>query len=482
MTEQELFEKYVSSLQIDVSEYLDSELTEFQNNLIEEATFIFKDNIIGEIKKLGGNLKKNKEKFESFLEKAEKELEGEQYKEFQKELKQMFKDYSKKLRELIEKTCVAIIPVKEMPWVDVIFRSVPRIVIDKKKVNFFDNAIAYYGEIKCVISKTTIYGKMKEAEPLFAPFMGDLDLEGYKLDESQKGPKSQIYSYVSAITKALDSKVTSTQLAKYHEGYQRHGDPICDFLMNKSDLLASMEKIRSGLESNRIKSNVSVCGIAIPFINDKTSLILVIDEEKGSDRFTKCFEALINFSAACCEAPSSRKASEIQAPSQATGTVRTPGGQELKAWTAEELAQEAQKRSGATPPGMEVWTQEDLKEMAEERSAGIPEGMEVWTEEELQELAHKRQGGGLDIPEWETDKDLKECVKCGYSLRKGWSECPICKTPVGAKISPTPSPLPEDKPDEDKGTHDEVTDKTEPSESSESSKNSESKKNEHPSS
>lgn len=439
MAEQELFEKFVDSLQFDVSEYLDTELTEFQNDLIEKATFILEDNIIGEVKKLGGNLKKNKDKFESFLEGAEKKLEDEEYKENYKDLKQMFTDYSKKLRELIEKICVAIIPVKEMPWMEVLFRNVPRIVIDKKKINFFDKAIAYYGEIKCVISRTAIYGRIKQAEPLFAPFMGELDLGGYKLDESQKGPKSQIYSYVSAVIKALDSKTTSSQLAKYHEGYQRHGEPICDFLMNKKDLLATMEKVRSGIESKRVESNISVCGIAIPLINDKTSLVLVIDEGKDSERYTKCFEAVIKFSAACCEAPSSKKADAIQpqAPSQPTGAVRTPGGQELKVWTAEELAEESQKRGG-----------------------GIPPGMETWTEEELQELARKRQGGGLDIPEWEPDQDLLECSKCSYSLRKGWSECPICGTPVGAKAPPTPSPPPEDKPDEERDKSDEERDKS----------------------
>jgi hypothetical protein len=439
LAEQELFEKFVDSLQFDVSEYLDTELTEFQNDLIEKATFILEDNIIGEVKKLGGNLKKNKDKFESFLEGAEKKLEDEEYKENYKDLKQMFTDYSKKLRELIEKICVAIIPVKEMPWMEVLFRNVPRIVIDKKKINFFDKAIAYYGEIKCVISRTAIYGRIKQAEPLFAPFMGELDLGGYKLDESQKGPKSQIYSYVSAVIKALDSKTTSSQLAKYHEGYQRHGEPICDFLMNKKDLLATMEKVRSGIESKRVESNISVCGIAIPLINDKTSLVLVIDEGKDSERYTKCFEAVIKFSAACCEAPSSKKADAIQpqAPSQPTGAVRTPGGQELKVWTAEELAEESQKRGG-----------------------GIPPGMETWTEEELQELARKRQGGGLDIPEWEPDQDLLECSKCSYSLRKGWSECPICGTPVGAKAPPTPSPPPEDKPDEERDKSDEERDKS----------------------
>ncbi|MFX0186251.1 MAG: hypothetical protein ACFE8A_00795 [Candidatus Hodarchaeota archaeon] len=459
MAEQELFEKFVDNLQFDVSEYLDTELTEFQNDLIEQATLILKDNIIGEVKKLGGNLKKNKEKFEGFLEGAEKKLEDEEYKENYKDLKQMFTDYSKKLRELIEKICVAIIPVKEMPWMEILFRNIPRIVIDKKKINFFDKAIAYYGEINCVISRTTIYGKMKQAEPLFAPFMGELDLGGYKLDESQKGSKSQIYSYVSAVIKALDTRTISSQLAKYHEGYQRHGEPICDFLMNKKDLLATMEKVRSGIESKRVESNISVCSIAIPLINDRTSLVLVVDEGKDSDRYTRCFEAIIKFSAACCEAPSSKKADAIQ-PSQPTGAIRTLGNQELKSWTAEELAEESQKRGGV-PPGMETWTEEDLKKMAEERGDGIPEGMEMWTEEELQELARKRQGGGLDIPEWEPDQDLLECSKCSYSLRKGWSECPICGTPVGAKVPTTPSPPPEDKPEEERDKPEEERDKPE---------------------
>ena len=65
-------------------------------------------------------------------------------------------------------------------------------------------------------------------------------------------------------------------------------------------------------------------------------------------------------------------------------------------------------------------TEDELNKLATERGTGLPEGMEVWTEEDLQDMAQKRQGG-LDIPEWEPDKDLKECVKCGYALRPGWS-------------------------------------------------------------
>ena len=237
MSEQDLFEAFVNDLQFDVSEYLDSELSDYQKKLIEDAAFILQDNIVGDITKLGGNLQKNKEKFENFLKKAETNIENEKYKDSEKDLKQFLKDYAKKLQELIAKTCVAVIPVKELPWVDVLFRNVPRIELDNKKVELTDNAIAYYGEIKCVISRTTIYGKIKDEKPLFAPFMGELDLKGFKLDESQQGkPKLLVYPYVSTIIESLETSSTRSQLAKYHEGYQRHGEPICDFLMNKPDL------------------------------------------------------------------------------------------------------------------------------------------------------------------------------------------------------------------------------------------------------
>ena len=439
MSEQDVIEAFMNDLQFDVSEYLDSELSDYQKKLIEDAIFILQDNIVGDITKLGGNLQKNKEKFEHFVKKAEAKIDNEQYKDSEKDLKQFLKDYTKKLQEFIAKTCVAVIPVKELPWVDVIFRSVPRITLDNKKVELLDNTIAYYGEIKCVISRTTIYGKIKDEKPLFAPLMGELDLQGYKLDESQQDkPKSLVYSYVNAIIESLDSSSTRSQLAKYHEGYQRHGEPICDFLMNKTDLLESMEKIQTGLDSNRIKSDISICGIAIPFPPDNTSLLLVVEEGNDSKKFGNCFEGLLRFSAACCEAPSTGRGAAVGQPGQISqqqpGALRTPGGQELKTWTAEELAEEASKRGGGIPPDMDVWSTDDLQKLAEERGSGLPEGMEVWTEEELTELAKKRQGG-LDIPEWKPDDDMTECVKCGYSLRKSWSECPICGTPVGSQAT-----------------------------------------------
>ncbi|MFX1379993.1 MAG: hypothetical protein ACFFA4_12960 [Promethearchaeota archaeon] len=425
-----LFQVFVNKLEFNPADYLvsgeEQELSNFQKEMIEKATTIMKDNIVGDIKSFGGSVKVNEEKFKELESKANEELENQEYEEIKKELKA----YVKRLKELIEKTCVAIIPVKEMPWVDVLFRTVPRIVFNKK-VEFQDNAIAYYGEIKCLITRSTIFGKIKNEKPLFAPIMGSVDLGGYKLDDSIKEPKSQIYPYVSAIINSLDSTMIKNHLAKYHEGYQRHGDPICDFLMKDNELLNSMERITSGIESERIDSDVAVYSIAIPHPADKSTLVLVTDEGKDPDKYSRCFEALLRFSAESCNVPSQFPPLPTEAIPQQTGAVRTSGGQELKTWTAEELAEEAQKRM-SSQPDIPSWTEEELSKFAAERSTGLPEGMEVWTEEELEELAKKRQGG-LDIPEWKVDESLQECVKCGYSLRPGWSRCPVCETPVDTK-------------------------------------------------
>ncbi|MFX1525135.1 MAG: hypothetical protein ACFFCC_16630 [Promethearchaeota archaeon] len=460
MSEQKLFQVFVNKLEFDPTEFLVSsdehELTNFQKQMIDSATAILKDNIVGSVKSFGGNIKVNEEKFKELENRAVKELEDEQYDDIKKELK----TYVKKLRELIEKTCVAIIPVKEMPWVDVLFRTVPRIVFDKK-IEFLDNAIAYYGEINCVISRPTIFGKMGGEKPLFAPVMGMIDLGGYKLDESQKGPKSQIYSYVSAIINSFDSTMTRNHLAKYHEGYQRHGDPICDFLMKDNELVNSLERVTSSIESKRISSEIAVLSMAVPHPTDKTTLVVVVDEGKNSNQFSICFEALLRFSAECCSVPSQPQVAPTPTTPQQTGGVRTAGGQELKVWTAEELTSEAQKRM-ESQPSMPEWTEEELNKFATERGTGLPEGMEVWTEEDLQDLAKKRQGG-LDIPEWEPDKDMNECTKCGYALRPGWTKCPICETPVGAKVEPIPEQesIPEEEEEVEEESKDQDTEVSE---------------------
>jgi len=428
LSEIKLFSMFVESIQLNIDDFLVEELTEMQKEIIDEATFIFKENIVGDIKPFGGNIKKNEEKYNELLKHAEEELKLEKYKDIKKQLK----DYLSKLPELIIKTCGAKIPVKEFPWVDIIFRTVPRIIYDEK-VKLLDKSITYYGEIKCFIGRTTLYGKIKDQEPLFAPFTGNLDLGGYKLDTATEKPKSEMFSYVNAIINSFDSAITKSQLAKYHEEFSRHGDPICDFFMKEDDLKESLSNLTSAFESGRIKSDTAVCGIAVPIPSDKTTLIIVIDESDDSNRYTKCFEAQLKFSAAACNAPIPMSGTIPTQGEQTPGTVSTPGGQELKIWSAEELAAQAQSRLNSQPE-MPVWTEEELAKHISERGTGLPEGIEMWTEEELLELAKQRGGDGLNIPEWE-DQGLPECKNCGYALRSGWDKCPVCETPVGEQSS-----------------------------------------------
>ena len=426
MSESKSFNIFISNIDFNIEEFLTEELTDMQKEIIDEATFIFKDNIVGEINSFGGNIKKNEEKFKEFMKKAEEELEKDQYKEIKKELK----EFLKKLPEMIIKTCYAVITVKELPWESVTFRTKPQIIHDEK-ISLVDNVISYYGLVNCYIGRTTIYGKISGQDPLFAPFTGNLDLGGLKVEEFKE---SDSFGFVDAVINSLDSTITKSQLAKYHEQFSRHGDPVADFLMKREELMEVMSRLTSSLETGRIKSDMALSSIALPIPSEKKTLTVVMEENSENNKYTKCFEAFLKFSAACCEIPSSASLdSEQEIPS---GQIRTPGGQELKTWTAEELAKEAQKRL-TNQPDMPVWSEEELSKFVSERGSVIPEGMEVWTEEDLQELAKKRSGGGLNIPEWE-DQEFPECKNCGYSLRPGWEKCPICDTPVeeeGEKIA-----------------------------------------------
>ena len=127
---------------------------------------------------------------------------------------------------------------------------------------------------------------------------------------------------------------------------------------------SNFERITSGIESNRLSSDIAVFSIAVPQNTDKTTLLVVVDEGKDPNQSSRCFEALLRFSAEGCNVPSTgTPTQQPPVPGQPqppqSGTVRTPGGQELKVWSAEDLASEAQKRMQAQPDIPE-WSEEEL--------------------------------------------------------------------------------------------------------------------------
>lgn len=443
------FEAILKELDLDVSKFLEfNELSKEQNKIIENAIDILKDNTVDEVKKFGGNAEKHKDKIEAIKEKIKSELEKEDFKEVKSDLEKVIDSYIKIFQQIINKTCTAVIPVKQMPFVDVYFRTVPRLSIDKdkpQKMSINEGSIAYYGEIKCVTPRIILLAKINGEEPLFAPLIGELDLGDFKIDESeQKGPKVQIQQYVSALITSMDKDANKNNVSRYNEQYQRHGEPICDYLLKDKELMEAIKKLSSAIESKRSSSKVGVCGIAVPDNRDQSTVIIVIDESGGSNSYEICFEVLLRFGAACCEAPSAP--SRTQAPTQAgqpqtqapqqPGQVVSPSGQKLETWTPEDLAEDATKRGvvgDGVPPGLEVWTEDALEEVAKTRTNGGI-NLPVWSEKELEELSKTRQGS-LNLPEWKESEDMTECKSCGYGLRPGWESCPVCDWKVGSPVT-----------------------------------------------
>jgi len=432
LSEEKLFEIFKNNINFQVDGFLVNELTSLQEKIIDDATFIFKDNIIGELKVFGGNIKKNEDKYKELKENIESEIEKEKYKVIKKDLK----EYLKLLPELILKTCVAEIPVKELPWEDVIFRTIPRI-LRKDTVKIFPNKIAYYGYIKCKINKSILFGRINGQDPFFAPLQRELDLKGAEPNNAGEVSLTRDFQYVDAIMKAIDDPLIKLQLSVYEEKSSKKGDAICDYLNQDGELLGSMSKLKTNIDVGASNSGVIINAIAIPSDNNNTTLVIVLNDENIDDKYLNCFEAFLKFSTTLCQMISQQGTTpmteQIMQDSSITANISTePTGQpDVKVWTAEELAKEAQKRLHGQP-NIPVWTEEELAKIAQERQASLPEGLEMWTEEELLKLAEERESAELNLPKWE-EQDLPECKNCGYALRPGWARCPICNTPVENK-------------------------------------------------
>ncbi|GAB4326437.1 MAG: hypothetical protein Kow0069_32920 [Promethearchaeota archaeon] len=417
-----------------------NELNPKQSKHVDKVKELLEGNLVGDPTLFGGKL--DEEKFKEFKEALLAELGKEEYKSLKGKLEKSLENYLEALKKVVEELVVGFFPVKDMPTPSITFRTVPLVRTESKTPLKFTVmlTVAFACEVQCVVNRTTLFGEMKGEAPLFAPLIGEMDLGGFKLTPDMKAPTSENFAYLEALLKSMSKMSTRNNVTRYHAQYQRHGEPICDFFMKDEQLMKSMEKVTSGVDSKRLQSGAAVAALVKP--HAARTLVLVHDEKPDLE---VALEALLNLSAACYESPMVRKTghvSEAEAmtaaaptppPSPGVGALAGPGPASaappprLPVWTEEELAEEAKKRG--TAPNLPVWTEEELAEEAKKR--GLPTDLEYWTEEELEAERKKSHAGTqLNIPEWEVSEDTPECPKCGYTVRKGWDTCPICDEPL----------------------------------------------------
>lgn len=429
---EKMFEKLIYNLEIDLAKFihpLDSEPTSEQKKIIQDATGILENNINGDIKKSA--IKIDQDEFKIIENEVSKRLENVIFKPFLKDLDKIVKKWlGLKLQEL-NNTIILVIPVKEMPFTagKVTFLTVPRIVWEKdklEKMTLNNHCIAYIGEIEAIVTRTVLYGKMAKEEPLFAPHIGQLDLAGYKPD-LKISPKSEDVRFLYEILQSLERKSTQSQVVRYHVQYERHGEPICDFFMDNEELIKSMKKLTSAIESKRQMSNASIAGVVLPLIN--SSIVLCMDENHSIKKYEVCFEAILKLSATSYKTPNIKKESMVPAPGLGISTPSIPmqAQPQIPVWTEQELAEDAKKRGASSSINLPTWSEKELEEEAKKRGASSSINLPFWSAEELEEEAKKRSSGS-SIPEWKEDDNLVSCPKCGYSCKSDWNECPVCGT------------------------------------------------------
>ncbi len=444
-----------------------NELTADQTKIIDGVKKILEGNLAGDVKVFGGKV--NEGELKQLQEKIKKELEGPDFKDITKKMDKVVEGWLAAWKKAMAKTCIAFLPVKDMPFAHVTFLSAPMVLEDKKgKMEFevVDESLVYCAEIACVVNRCVLYAKVAKDKPLFAPLIGEIDLGGFKMDPNQKGPYSQNMAYILALLESLDSTSSKNNVTRYDSQYQRHGEPICDYFMKDEELCKATDKLTSSLDTKRISSGAAVCATVVPL--SSFSIVMVHNEKLA---YSDAFEAFLKLSASCFDSPHVRKpGANVQMAEQMTaGAPRPPGGtgvpglmptapgappaSNLPVWTEEDLAKESQTRGDPTA-GMATWTEEDLAEDAKKR--GLPANLEYWSEEELDKDRDK--GHTVDIPEWK-EEELPACPKCGYTVRKGWDTCPVCEAPLtgveapakpaakpAAKPTPQPAPQPAAKP------------------------------------
>ncbi|MHA1791005.1 MAG: hypothetical protein ACTSVI_00075 [Promethearchaeota archaeon] len=380
------------------------------------------NNLVGEIKIWGAVY--DEEKFKDAKEKLPEVIKKLQLESKEKEIKQYFESFAKIMKKFCETHIIALAEVKTMPFKRVYMHKLPKTFETVKgTLEINDKPVGYIAELPYQVERSTAYGEMKNEKPLFAPVIGNLDLNWTPpTNKPQPGVKDYIedFSLQSNIFQSFDKQTTRNSIWRY-QNYGRKGEPICDKLMANEDLMISMERITSEVDSKDFKANASVCGLV--YAIDGRSIVGIVDYD-GIHK--NAFEALFKLSAYLEDAPRAKAPSIAGMGTTMVASPGMPSQPALPTWTEEELASRADKFLGAPALNMPVWTEEELASRAD-KFVGNDVNLPVWTEEELEKM-RQSSGPSLNLPEWKDDPEMISCPKCGYSCHPSWDECPICNT------------------------------------------------------
>jgi hypothetical protein len=140
-----------------------------------------------------------------------------------------------------------------------------------------DKPIGYIVELPYQVERGVVYGEMQGQKPLFAPIIGTLELNW---NAPEKKPQPGETEYIedfelqARFFQVMDKQTTRNSIWRY-QNYGRKGEPICDKLLANEDLLVSMERIISEVDSKEFKANASACGIIHPI--DGRTIVAIVD-------------------------------------------------------------------------------------------------------------------------------------------------------------------------------------------------------------
>lgn len=395
-----------------------------QQKEIDTMKNLLENNLTGSITTWGGSFEEDQ--FKQAKEKLPAVIKELQLEAKEKEIKAYFDSYSKVMKKFLDKHVVAHAPVKTMPFKNVYMHTVPKIDMSSKgTLEINDSPIGYIVELPYQVERGVVYGEMQGQKPLFAPIIGSLELN-WKTPDQKPAPGEKEYiedfELQSRFFQVMDKQTTRNSVWRY-QNYGRKGEPICDRLLANEDLMVSMERVISEVDSKEFKANASACGIVHPI--DGRSIVAIVDFD-GVHK--NAFEAIFKLCAYLDDVPhvpAAGAGTMAGAPAGGGGYAPQPS---LPTWSEEELANRPNKFAGG--PKLPAWTEEELAKR-EDKFTGGP-NLPVWTEDELEEMA-KKSGPSLNLPEWKEDEDMIECPKCGYACQADWGECPVCNTKLEKK-------------------------------------------------